>query len=32
MFYIQEGFFLNPAVYEKLWKNIVESDGPRMTV
>ena len=24
-------FFENPAVYEILWRNIVEPDGPQMT-
>jgi hypothetical protein len=26
------GFFLNSAVYEIMWKNILEQDRPKMTI
>jgi len=31
-FFIQYLFFENLAVYEKMWKNIVELDRPQMTI
>jgi len=31
-FYTQRLFFFNSAFYEKMWKNIVETDRPQMTM
>jgi len=25
-------FFFNPAVYEIMWKNVVQPDGPQVTI